>query len=335
MENHEDETLIVSFLLGELAEDQRTLVEERLFTDDDFYSQVLAIQDDLTDDYIQGRLAGGRRIQFEQRFMKSPRRRERVEFAGAFAAVMPELPAVQPEELSRPTLMSWWQSLLASVRTNSPSLAFAASAALMLLLVGAGWLVIENRRLASRLDQAHSQRDSTIEQAGLSNKEAERTKQELEAEIASLRGRGNDMEARLQEKQRELQEFERTTLSSRTQSALGEVATFVLPPGLARGIDEPEKLIIPKGARTIQLQLSLERNEDYERYWADIRTARGNLVWSKSMLTVERHGQAQVVVLNIPAPVLSMGEYEVALKGMSGRGKLEPVGYYYIIALKR
>jgi hypothetical protein len=86
--------------------------------------------------------------------------------------------------------------------------------------------------------------------------------------------------------------------------------------------------------RSIQLQLDLEREEDYQGYVAEIRTARGNLAWSKSGLALQRTSYGWAVFLTIPAKLVSNGEYEVALKG-AAEGKVDALGYYYFIALKR
>src|SRR5688572_32182047 len=81
------------------------------------------------------------------------------------------------------------------------------------------------------------------------------------------------------------------------------------------GTDEPEKLIISAAARSIQLQLDVEREEDYQSFVAEIRTARGNLAWSASGLAVKRTSYGRAVFLTIPARLISNREYDVALKG--------------------
>jgi hypothetical protein len=142
------------------------------------------------------------------------------------------------------------------------------------------------------------------------------------------------MEAKIQQKERELEALRLAARSSNAQPAASRIATFILSPGLTRGTDEPEKLIISEAARSIQLQLDLERDEDYQSFVAEIRTARGNLAWSESGLALKRTSYGRAVFLTIPARLISNGEYEVSLKGAAS-GKVEAVGYYYFIALKR
>jgi len=196
------------------------------------------------------------------------------------------------------------------------------------------WLFIENRRLSGGIQQAQVEKDSLIQRSGANEAEAERRRQELERQIAALRAQGGEMETKIQQKQRELEALQRARSPARLPPASGEIALFILPPGLTRGTDEPERLIISAAARSIQLQLDLEREEDYQGYVAEIRTARGNLIWSKSGLALQRTSYGRAVFLTIPAKLVSNGEYEVALKGAAS-GKVEAVGYYYFIALKR
>src|SRR6185295_6569761 len=101
----------------------------------------------------------------------------------------------------------WWESLLSFVR---PRLVLAASAAALVLLVGASWLLLENRRLSQRLEQAKIGADTSIKQWQANAFTAEQRAQELEREIAALRERGGEMQAQIQQKQRELEALERT-----------------------------------------------------------------------------------------------------------------------------
>jgi anti-sigma factor RsiW len=111
-----DEQQIVRFLLGELPEDERQGVEGRLFQDDSFYSLVLAIQEELADSYVQGELTADQRKQFESHFLKSPRRKERVDFAAVFAGALVQndhaQSAVSPAAASD---AKWWSSFTAFV----------------------------------------------------------------------------------------------------------------------------------------------------------------------------------------------------------------------------
>lgn len=323
-----NEDIIIRFLLGELPENTRQELEERLFQDDSFYQQVLAMQEELVDDYVQDQLPADRHKQFESYFLASPRRKARVDFAVAFSRALTGR-AAQPITTTPPP--SWWQAFLAFSR---PRLAFAALAAALVALIGASWLVFENRRLSGGIEQARQERETLIRQNRTDDAETQLRIEELEREIGSLRSQGGELETKIKQKERELETLQRTRTPARSGSTGGEIAAFILPPGLTRGSDEPEKLIIPAGVRSVRLQLDLERDENYQSYVAEIRTARGNLVWSKSGLVGQKTSYGGAVFLTIPAGLVSSGEFEVSLKG-AANGRVEAVGYYYFLALKR
>src|SRR6266550_3787685 len=71
----QDDKLITRYLLGELTEDEQTTLEERAFSDRDYFQQVRAVEKDLIDEYARGELSGPARQAFEQRFVASDSRR--------------------------------------------------------------------------------------------------------------------------------------------------------------------------------------------------------------------------------------------------------------------
>src|SRR5215471_4901141 len=79
----EDPEVLLRYLLGELPDAERTLIEQRFFTDEDYYEQLLAVEDELRYDFVQGRLSPARRESFERRFLGTSRDRNSLDFPGA------------------------------------------------------------------------------------------------------------------------------------------------------------------------------------------------------------------------------------------------------------
>jgi hypothetical protein len=78
---------LVRYLLGDALPDaEQTEIEERFFTDELYFDHVLAIEDDLIDSHIQGRLSDSERSRFERYFLASKRRREKWEAQRAIAS---------------------------------------------------------------------------------------------------------------------------------------------------------------------------------------------------------------------------------------------------------
>ncbi len=75
----EDDRLI-AFLLDELAEDDRRELEEQCGRDA-LFEQLLALEDELYDQYARGALPEGRRTVFERKFLSTAEQRRRLAFA--------------------------------------------------------------------------------------------------------------------------------------------------------------------------------------------------------------------------------------------------------------
>ena len=72
---------------GSLTEEEQVRVEDRAFADREYMSAIDAAEADLIDAYVSGDLPQADRRAFESRFLTSPQRRSKVEFAQALARV--------------------------------------------------------------------------------------------------------------------------------------------------------------------------------------------------------------------------------------------------------
>lgn len=181
----QDEVRLTQFLLGELSESEREQIEEIYFGDDALFEQILVAEDELIDAYVGGELSELERERFERLFLASPRGRERVNFARALVGAVS---STQPlPNIPEPSRSSGF-SLLTALRSRSPALRFAFTAAMLLMAVGLTWLLIERARMRDQLRQLRE------EQAVLRE-----SKQELEQKIATEQTRSKDLLARLEE----------------------------------------------------------------------------------------------------------------------------------------
>jgi hypothetical protein len=322
----EHDNLIRKFLLNQLPEDQRVQFEERMFREDALFADVRATAEELADECVSGELTGQERSQVENFFMRSPRRREQLGFAAALGEALGE---PNTARVVTTTQTDWWSSIVSLFR---PGWAMLATATAALLVVLSAWLWIQNGRLNRSAALATREKEDLVQKTNASQDEAEKRVLELERQIASLKAEGGDLKSQIAAKEKELESLKRAGAKSTANSST--TVAFILSPGLTRGNDEPEKLVIPSSATNLRLQLDLEHPGNYQHYLAEIRTARGNLVWSKSDLSLRKTGYGQAIFLSVPASLLLNGEYEVTLKGMN-RSDAQALGYYYLIVLHR
>jgi hypothetical protein len=155
-----------------------------------------------------------------------------------------------------------------------------------------------------------------------------RMKNDIATLQATVQKKDQDLAQQLEQERLDRQNLEK----QRAQNAgpLGLIASFVLRAGSVRGAnDQPARLLIPRSAQSVRLQLDLETPREYRSYRADLRTAAGASVWAGDMLRPKTTDSGEAVVAELPADILAPGNYELALLGMAGGGKLEEVSYYY------
>jgi hypothetical protein len=101
-----------------------------------------------------------------------------------------------------------------------------------------------------------------------------------------------------------------------------------LMPGVARDTGEMKRVAIPASADAVELRLELAADE-YQSYRAVLQTDEGRELFTGDNLKAEARGGGKDVVLNLPARLLTDGDYQVKLRGITTGGDLEDVGGYY------
>jgi anti-sigma factor RsiW len=314
----DNEELMVKYLLGELPEDEQLRLEERFFTDDEFYQQLLALEDELMYDYAAGGLSPEQRVKFERRYLDSPQARRKAELAGAVLNKAAEASARRAPAPVVEERRSLWQSLTAFFSLQNPAMQFSLAAASALLFVGASWLFYQTTRLRSRVEQIEAARVSQERQSA----ESSARQQRLAAELERERSQRAQLEQELA-KQQAARDRDSQPSSSST------FLSFILAPGLVRDADGPKRLLIPASVNSLRLQLDLKRPGDYRSYRAALQTLDGTELWSQNLSRARSTASGRAVIVTLPARLLPPGDYVIALKGRTGGGEIEEVDDYY------
>lgn len=133
MRQQDDEhELMRSYLLGSLEDERLEQVEVRLLSDAQFRDDLLVTEDELIDDYAFGILSDSERESFEQHFLSTPERAEKLRFARAVKEYLGE--EIRPEEKKTGGYASWWRALLRPPARRK-LLAGAAIAACLLIAI--------------------------------------------------------------------------------------------------------------------------------------------------------------------------------------------------------
>ena len=146
----DDNKLVIEYLLGSTSEEETERLDELSVADDEFAARLRSAENDLVDAYARGELDGETLHRFKSFYLASPNRLEKVRFAEVLQTRASEssVAATKPAALGHRTPPS------AGTRTLIWSLAGLAA----LLLLAAGYLVRENRRLQNDFFQEQARR---------------------------------------------------------------------------------------------------------------------------------------------------------------------------------
>jgi len=328
MELSSDEVILIrGYLLGEIAEQDRNLVEVRLLTDPQYFNQLVRVEEELTDQYVRCELSQPEREMFEDHFLNASERREDVAFAMALHRY------VSSEAIGRPVASSprAWTAFLTDWGSRwrvakNVSLACAA----LILMAAVAWLLMETARLQRRL-----------EEVGAERAESGRLEQELKRRLDEQRSRGEDLARQLEVSRSRLAQMDREIagLSNAAASNQNEAAvvSLALLPGLGRDTADTAQtrtVILSPGAKRLRLELGTG-HPGPASYRAEALTAEGDFVWSRDGLRERSTKIGKAVVITLPVALLTRNAYLVTLSGAAAGDNYERISSYYFEIIRK
>ncbi len=331
-ESAPDDQQLVRYLLGLLPEEDAERLDEASIADDEIAGRLRVVEDDLVDAYASGNLAGESLQRFESYYLSSPRRREKVRFAGSLlrtvnrpkssvdAAVDNAVSETSDPEPPRVRAFSPKRSI---VPPSESLWRLVAIAALVVLVCGA--LLFWDARLRSGLTEAQRQsavlerRARELEQQLLdqrvANAEAAKELARVRASMAALarQGAGNGAPERSAPRRPRRSERSAVVLLPQTR-AVGPITTLAVPPGTAR----------------VSFELRLESNE-FPGYQVVLRDpATNQAIWRSDRLAAASAGDQLAILVAVPADLLKAQHYSLELIGQGAAGRTQIVGSYTV-----
>ena len=317
----EEEDFIVRYLFGELSEEEENGVEERFLSDNQFFEQMLSVEDALIDAYAQEELSKNERRKVEEFLLTSQHQVGQLAFVrgliGRLAAMNPGfqdsmLPSLEPRPLS-------WQSWLASLtkRGLGKKLSFAF---LVLGMIFSLFLIIWNVRLQNKLAQLE------VRQAELGVRD-----QQLSQQIEKQGDQNNELAKGLEEQRAGRDELERDVTAlqdSNSANYPGQIATLHLTTDLfSRGDSELKVVHIRQNVRRLRINIDLDAEPTYAEYGAAIKTFEGREIWRAKDLRPEPHALNRLA-LSIPANFFANDYYTLTLTAKSENAGTVEIGDY-------
>ena len=356
------ETRRSQYLLGLSSEAERERFESEYFADEDAFQEMLTAEDDLIDAYVRGELSAKERKQFEKRFLTSSQARERVQFART-------LVGSRPVQTTRGFGGSTWPGFFALLTGRSAAVRIGVSMAVLAVIVGFSWLLVERARMRIELRELRAERAQLNEKAAELQRtvDAERAHTaETMAQLKDLRERSTTVQpgnsSQVQQVKQKDQVASRRSAGPRV-SRHGSVAgerrdqsktvldgidvinpsgdrfedrqITILSPGNTRGGGR-NTIRIPFNATFIGLQLALDTTPSHENYNAVIETAEGRPVWRRESFNPFTNQSLLTGsdILRIPAKDLPAGDYILLLTGKRPDGTFERVAEYSFRVVK-
>jgi len=307
-----DDKRIRHYLLAELSEEDRTRFEEWLLADDVAFQQVLAVEEDLIEEYVRDELAPVERERVERFLLASPEGRRKAEFAEVLRR---NEPTIWEEAARRPPAPRWsaWRAL---VRPQRPAVQWLLAAAALLGLSASPWLILVTKGLRHQVAQLASA-ERALQQ------ENETLKAQLARQAEALEKPFPDQSG-----------VAVPPLSAPPRPLSFLPALLLEVPGGDRAItpdtQDTPTLILPPGDYGILIQLLLEGGKKHNIYRAHLRTAGGQEVKTLDDLQAYTTGYGPtVVVLSLPSNLLTGGGYSIRLSGLTARQEYKDVATYY------
>ncbi len=100
-------------------------------------------------------------------------------------------------------------------------------------------------------------------------------------------------------------------------------AVFQLALTSLRGAESAEKLRVPAGAGTVELQISVEGMEDLESFDLAVKNRKAETVWNGTGLKPKDLKGVRALVVDLPAERLPAGKYEIQAQGLARGGEPE------------
>ena len=294
-----NEDLWVRYLLGDLPDEDQERLSEQYFEDDGAWETLNAIESDLIDHYVRGDLPPVLRQKFEARFMNSPRRRERVEFAEMLmnSDLREQGGATQTRALLWPNSRKPPSNFLSL--PHRAALGISAALALFMAITTA-IVAIQNRQLRAELKKTQDA------EAAL------RTKIDQQQSLPHPPAQDASNPATL-------------VLPS---SEIPTISIMLSAGSVRNGKDDRPRLPLPGVRSLIVLLLDLEEDQ-YAAYDAVIKTADGKLIDHLTGLKsqpIQNGGRG--VPVRIPSQVLKTNDYVLTLSGATDNGGTAQVGSY-------
>jgi hypothetical protein len=329
--SQETTELMTRFLLGQLSDEERKAVEERFLADDEYFTQLLVMEDSLVNDYVLGRLTDDQLKQAELLFRSSDVGKREVRFTRNLVASLREARAAKEQgakqkqkttlvtnQIIPPKTSPWLQSqasinLIASGLSGLPKVLSATLGLIVLLLAGTAiYFIYQYQR---------QNRELLAQQVAL-----ERSVQEVRDKLNQEMQNSAEINKRLDLETEKRTQAEEALAQSRNNGSPSITSLVLLPTGFQRS-GGAKTVSLNAGTNRLQLLLEIPSATSYPAYSLRIKTFEGQTIWSRDSIPASQIKQGKLsLILN--SSLFPYNDYRVELHGLPDNGTAQLVADY-------
>lgn len=305
------EQLCEQYLLGELSEAAQGEVEQAYFADDSLFERFLAVKDDLIDAYARGELKGEKLDRFEQHYLKSKARRQKVDES---RALIQAASAASSVSKAAPVTERHWFFDYFSLHATTARIALVAAT---LVLIALAWVVVTHYRPRTVPEE---QRAGDANTAPDDKSASANTPEGLTPTPAQNIGGPPSSPAPTPKPELAAQPS--------PPKLAAQIASVTLLPFSSRDTGSANSLTLIPEARLVRLNLVFN-GATYDSFEASVRTVDGQQVFRRGNLKASSSGTGKSVTVTFDSSLLSRQDYIATLSGRTKNGKPETIGDYY------
>lgn len=315
------------FLLGQLSDDERKAVEERFLADDEYFAQLLAIEDSLVDDYVLGRLTADQLKNAELLFGSSAIGKREVTFTQDLVASLRKAREAKEQKKKRaqvtnqiasPKTSPWLRSqvsvnLIARGFRSMPGVFSAALGLTLLLLVGASiFLFFQYQRRTRELLAQRVALERNVQETRAKLDQQMRTSAELSKQL--------DLESEMRTQAEE-------ALAQFRNGGSRSITPIVLLPTTFQRSGGTKTVSFNPGSTRLQLLLEIPSDTTYPNYNVLIKTLDGPTFWSRDSISASQVKQRKLSLI-LSSSFFPDNDYRIELLGVPDNGAAQLVADY-------
>jgi hypothetical protein len=314
-----ERAVLRQYLLGELAESERSQLAERYFGNEEFFDELLDVENELIDQYVRRQLSLEERKAFNEYLTALPDGVSKLATAHALMEAARESLPARSSGGFYVSIRRWMQG--GRLIGQRPILRFALAAILIASLVALGYQIVTEQRLHRELEQLRA-----------AQTEAQQEKLNFGREKQTVEGEQAVQHARIRQLEAELDQARRNSSQRTSKEAGGAVvASLVLTPTLRSGA-APDLLTVTPKTRAIRLVIPVANEEQITSYRLVLQTTEGRLVFRQERLRPKSRRRGSTVTCRLAAARLTSGNYKLTLIGRPAEGAEIAQDFYFNLA---